>query len=80
MAKPAAIATQTIELIGGCRDGEVYAYEYTGNPTFWVEILENSGVVYLYRMCSDGKFRLEKHADEFDAQAKREKRAKRRGK
>ena len=72
-----AVATQTIKIIGGPRDGEMYTYEYVGTPLFWVEIEEDYGVNYLYRMCSDGKFRLEKHADEFDRQVKREKRKKR---
>jgi len=72
-----AVAMQTIELIGGPRDGDTYTYEYTGNPVFWIDVLGDSGASYLYRMCGDGKFRLEKHADEFDRQVKREKRKKR---
>lgn len=68
MAKPVATHEQTIELVGGAFDGETYYYQYSNNPIFWIFIGE-----YQYRMCSDGKFRLERHADDFEKRAKRAK-------
>lgn len=71
-----ATATQTVELVGGPRDGEVWLYDYTGNPTFSVQCESISGVPYLYHMCSDGKFRLERHVTEFERQRKKGKKKK----
>lgn len=62
--------TQTVELVGGPRDGEVWTYQYTGNPAFDVVCDEANGSQWHYRMCSDGKFRLSAHADEFEKQEK----------
>lgn len=72
-----ATAIQTVELVGGPRDGEIWQYEYKNNPTFSVECMEESGNVYVYHMCSDGRFRPEVFASQWEKQQKKQKRGKR---
>jgi len=71
-----ATATQTIELVGGPRDGEIWVYEYTGNPAFGVDCMSESGISTQYNMCSDGRFRPEHYASVWEKQQKKAKKKK----
>lgn len=68
---------QTIELIGGPWCGRLYQTPYEGCPYIQIELEDEFGKVWHYRMCEDGMFRLLAHADAFDRQHNKKRKRKR---
>ena len=62
----APVLMQTIEIIGGPWCGEAYQTTYREYPCILLELIEDSGKTWCYRMCNDGRFRLMRHAEAFD--------------
>lgn len=68
---------QTIELVGGPWCGRAYQTVYQECPYIQIELEDEHGKTWHYRMCEDGMFRLIRHAEVFDSQNARKKKRKR---